>query len=141
LLEGKAMRPIRIITIVVGMLLAAGSAANAETIAGTWTKSNHPDTNNIVLFYSEAEIVKAVGYEKVGGLPAYWFGEGTIRNGRLELLYSYSAEATPSGWEPEGRMVLTLSADGAALSGTAASRSGKWSDGIEMRRISFVMQR
>jgi len=77
----------------------------------------------------------------VGGVPAYWYGEGTLRNGRLALKYHYSAEATPFGWEPEGRMQLTLTTDGTTLRGRAISRSGNWSETIEMRRISFVMQR
>ncbi|KJS32912.1 MAG: hypothetical protein VR64_05140 [Desulfatitalea sp. BRH_c12] len=135
------MRRLRTIAAMVGMLLAMCSMALADTIAGTWTKTTHPDTHNIVLLYSDSEIVKAIGYAQVGGVPAYWYGEGTFRKGQLALQYHYSAEATPFGWEPEGRMLLTVTADGTTLRGTATSRSGNWSESIEMRRISFVKQR
>ncbi|RJQ65851.1 MAG: hypothetical protein C4519_26970 [Desulfobacteraceae bacterium] len=124
-----------------GMILAICGMAEAGSIAGTWTKTTHPDPSNIILLYSDSEIVKATGYEQVGDMPAYWYGEGIIRNGKLDLSYHYSAEATPKGWEPEGRMVLTLSENGNTLRGTATSRSGGWSERIELRRISFVMQR
>ena len=123
------------IAIMVHSTLAVCSIAHADMIAGTWTKTNHPDTTNILVFYSDSEVVKVVGYEQVGGVPAYWHGEGTFRDGRLELRYQYSPEATPSGWEPEGRMLLTLSSDGGAMHGTATSRSGNWSETIAMRRI------
>ena len=131
------MRCFRSIATMVGMILALFSMARADTIAGTWTKTNHPDATNIIVFYSDSEKVKAVGYEQVGDVPAYWNGEGTFRNGRLELQYQYSPEATPSGWESEGRMLLMLSSDGKVLHGTATSRSGNWSEPIAMRRITF----
>jgi hypothetical protein len=135
------MRRYKMIVTVIGILLTAGAVAHAGSIAGAWTKSTHPDPNNIIVFYSDSEVVKATGYEKIGEMPAYWYGEGTLRGGHLELHYQYSGEATPLGWELEGRMLLTLSEDGATLSGTATSRSGNWSERIALRRISFVMQR
>jgi hypothetical protein len=115
--------------------------AHAVDIAGTWTKTTHPDPNNIIVLYSESEDVKTIGYEQVGAAPAFWYGEGEIRNGKLEIRYHYSADGTPHGWESEGSMQLTLSEDGNTLRGTATSASGNWSDQIEFRRISLVIQR
>lgn len=134
------MRRHQRITAIITLVLAFTGPAWAENIAGTWTKTTHPDPNNIIVFFREAERVKATGYERVGGAPAYWHGEGTVRNGQIELHYHYSADATPPGWEPEGTMRLALSADGRSMEGTATSATGQWSDRIVLRRISFVMQ-
>jgi hypothetical protein len=133
------MRRFRAFGAMVGLIVALCGIAYADNVAGTWTKTNHPDPDNIVVLYTEAQVVKAVGYEQVGGVPAYWYGEGTIRDGQLTLTYHYSSEATPLGWEPEGRMLLKLSEDGSTWSGTATSRSGNWSDNIVLRRIYLVL--
>jgi hypothetical protein len=114
---------------------------HAVDIAGTWTKTTHPDPNNILVLYGESEAVKMIGYEQVGNAPAFWYGEGEIRNGKMEILYHYSADGTPQGWESEGSMHLTLSEDGNTFRGTATSASGNWSDLIEFRRVSLVIQR
>jgi hypothetical protein len=135
------MRRFRAAAAMIVTLAALWGPAYADNVAGTWTKTGHPDPHNIVVFFTDGQVVKAVGYEQVGGAPAYWHGDGAIENGQVELMYRYSAEATPFGWEPEGRMQLTLSEDGRSLRGVAISRSGDWSDRIELQRISFVMQR
>jgi hypothetical protein len=127
--------------IIIAIILAIVHPAQAVDIAGTWTKTTHPDPDNIMVCYTEAGVIKAIGFEQAGDAPAFWYGEGKTGNGRVEIAYRYSAEGTPSGWEPEGRMRLTLSEDGQALNGTATSKSGTWSARIELRRIAVVMQR
>lgn len=131
------MRPYLPIAITIAIILASFDPAHAAGIAGTWTKLTHPDPHNVVVCYAEAQTLKAIGFEQVGRRPAYWYGEGRIEGGRVEMAYRYSADATPSGWEPEGSMQLTLSEDGQTLRGTATSKSGIWSDRIELRRIAF----
>jgi hypothetical protein len=128
------------VAISIAIILASFLPAHATDLAGTWTKTTHPDPNNITLLYSEGQTLKAVGFEQVANRPAFWHGEGKIENGQVEITYHYSADGTPLGWEPDGIMQLTVSEDGRTLSGMATSRSGAWSEEIEYRRISVAMQ-
>lgn len=125
---------------ITAILLIFAHPVHAMEIAGAWTKTTHPDPHNIILIFSESRNVKAIGYETVADRPANWHGEGTVENGALQLHYRYSADATPFGWEPRGRMDLQLSEDGQRLIGTARSRSGAWSDRIELVRVTLLLQ-
>ncbi|MBR9979835.1 MAG: hypothetical protein KFF50_02280 [Desulfatitalea sp.] len=134
------MKPFSLIIVLTTIILMTAHAGHAMEIAGVWTKTTHPDPNNIIVLYRESGTIKAIGYEQVGDMPANWHGDGKITNDVVELRYRYSADATPAGWEPRGRMVLTLSGDGQRLHGTATSRSGGWSDRIELMRVAVILQ-
>jgi hypothetical protein len=111
----------------------------AVEIGGIWTKTTHPDANNISLFYEEMGKVKAVGQGRMEGREVLWFGEGEIKDGRIHLTYHYSADAIPTGWEPDGTMDLKISEDGKTMRGTARSASGNWAGPIEFRRIRILL--
>ena len=121
-------------------VLSAAGPASAADVGGAWTKTTHSDPENVTVFFSEGKTVKAIGYGRIGGGPAIWHAEGRFAGGALELSYHYSSDATPPGWEPDGTMRLTLSADGKTLSGTATSKSGNWSGRVEFKRA-FLSRR
>ena len=83
--------------------------------------------------------VKCVGQGRVEGREVLWFGEGQIKDGKVLINYHYSADAIPSGWEPEGTMDLKISEDGKTMRGTARATSGNWSGPIEFRRVQIML--
>jgi hypothetical protein len=123
--------------LVIGLVTAG--IGQAVEVGGTWTKMTYPDANNITLFYEEMGKVKAVGQGRLEGRDALWFGEGEIKDGQIHLTYHYSADATPTGWEPDGTMDLKLSEDGKTMRGRARSTSGNWSGPIEFRRVEIML--
>ncbi len=64
--------------------------------------------------------------------------EGEIEGKRLQLFYRHSQAALPPGRESKGIMNLILADDGNVIEGTATSKSGKWSEKIEFKRIQLV---
>jgi hypothetical protein len=133
----KNWKSILFLAVVMGV--AAAGVGQAVEIGGTWTKMTYPDANNITLFYEETGKVKAVGQGKLEGREVLWFGEGEIRDGQIHLNYHYSAEAIPTGWEPDGTMDLKVSEDGKTMLGKARSTSGNWSGPIEFRRVQIML--
>jgi hypothetical protein len=117
----------------------APGVGHAVEIGGIWTKTTHSDANNISLFYEETGKVKVVGQGRLEGREVLWFGEGEIKDGQIHLTYHYSADAIPTGWEPDGTMDLKISEDGKTMRGTARSVSGKWSGPIEFRRVQILL--
>jgi hypothetical protein len=119
--------------------VVTAGVGRAVDVGGIWTKMTYPDANNITLFYEEMGKVKAVGQGRLEGRDALWFGEGQIKDGQIHLTYHYSADAIPTGWEPDGTMDLNLSEDGKTMSGRARSASGNWSGPIEFRRVQIML--
>jgi hypothetical protein len=119
------------------MAIAFSSQALAAdtNVGGVWTKTTHPDIENIVIIYSDGQVVRAIGYGRIADRPAIWYAEGNCRDRHVKLTYRYSPDSTPAGWEPEGTMQLKLSEDWGSMTGSATSRSGNWSDRIELRRV------
>ena len=110
----------------------------AADINGLWTKTTNADPDNVTIFYRENGVVKAIGYSTLQGKKNVWYAEGEIKEPRLQLSYHYSAATAPSGWAADGKMELSLSADGNTISGVAVSDSGDWSGKIEFRRVRIV---
>ena len=110
-----------ILTLIIVIFFFSSASASDEPAAGVWTKTTHPDPQNVSIFYVNQQAVKAIGYGRISGKPAIWYAEGSIREGHLTLKYHYSPNATPDGWEPEGTMQLKVSKDGAKMSGSARS--------------------
>jgi hypothetical protein len=121
--------------VVVAVVLYSPTIASDEHLGGVWTKTTHPDPKNIVIFFMDAHIVKAIGYGMIAERPALWYAEGSVQDRHAKLYYRYSSDTTPNGWEPEGVMQLKLSEDGNSMIGRATSRSGTWSDRIEFKKI------
>ena len=107
----------------------------ADDVNGLWTKTTSADADNITIFYNENNNLKAIGYSEIQGQKTVWYAEGKIEGKRLQCFYHHSQDALPPGWESEGIMKLILSDDGKVISGTATSKSGKWSGKIEFKRI------
>lgn len=128
-----AKRNICIIIGVIGVFLI--SSAKAADLSGVWTKTTHPDPHNITLFMIDDTIVKAIGYGMISGKPAIWFAEGWVKGNNLTCTFRYGKEATPEGWEKEGRFQLVVSEDGRSMHGSATSVSGGWSGKIGFRRL------
>jgi len=122
------------LTVIIVFIFFSTGSASAKNPGGVWVKTNHQDPQNITLFYVDRHAVKAIGYGRITGKPAIWHAEGRYRKGQLTLKYRYSPYAKPNGWEAEGIMELTVSNDGARMSGNARSLSGAWSGPIEFRR-------
>ena len=138
-LQGEVITVRHILVFMVLFILVffpLSAPASDARVAGLWTKTTHPDPRNVTIFYSDDQLVKAIGYGRIAGKPALWYAEGGLRDGQVKLKYHYSSDATPHGWEPEGTMQLKLSKEGNRLFGMATSRSGAWSAQIEFRRIS-----
>ena len=123
------------VTLIIVILFFSSVSASDEYTGGMWAKTTHPDPQNISIFYIDRQAVKAIGYGRIAGRPAIWYGEGKFRKGHLTLKYRYSPKAIPHGWEAEGIMQLKVSKDGARMSGSARSLSGAWSGRVEFRRI------
>ena len=132
-----SMRPLLVlITIMVIQAALAFSAFGASLQpSGLWTKTTHPDPHNITIFYSEGNLVKAVGYGRIQGASAIWYAEGRITDGGIALNYRYSLDALPEGWEPRGTIQLDMSADGDRMTGSARSTLGSWSGPVAFKRI------
>ena len=110
----------------------------AVDVNGLWTKTTNPDPNNITIFFSDKNELRAIGYSEIQGKKTVSYAEGEIEGKRLQLFYRHSREALPPGWESEGIMNLILSEDGNVINGTATSKSGNWSGEIEFKRIQLV---
>jgi hypothetical protein len=133
----KTWKSILFSMLVIGFV--AEGVGHAVEIGGIWTKMTYPDANNISLFYEEMGKVKAIGQGRLEGREVLWFGEGEIKDGQIHVTYHYSADAKPTGWEPEGTMDLKLSEDGKTMRGTARSTSGNWSGPLEFRRVQIML--
>ncbi len=118
--------------------LSVSTAASAADVNGLWTKTTNPDPDNITIFYSEKNSLKAIGYSEIQGKKIVWYAEGKIEGKRLQCFYHHSQDASPPGWESEGIMKLQVSDDGNVISGTATSGSGNWSGHIEFKRVQLV---
>lgn len=124
-----------LISILVLIAAAMGNSAYSADFMGIWTKTTHPDPENITIIYREKNDVKAVGFGQIGRNKAVWYAVGKFNGYPLRLYYHYSAEGIPQEWEQEGVMVLELSRDGNTLSGQATSTSGNWSGAVIFKRI------
>jgi hypothetical protein len=124
-----------IVTLIIVIFFFSSASASDEYAGGVWTKTTHPDPQNVAIFYVDQQAVKAIGYGLITGKPAIWYAEGSIREGHLTLKYRYNPNATPDGWELEGTMKLKVSKDGTRMSGSARSLTGAWSGRVEFRRI------
>ena len=102
---------------------------------GLWTKTSHPDPSNLAIVYIDRQAARVIGYGQISGKPALWYAEGTYGEGRMHLVYRYSEDALPAGWERQGSMLLELSEDGNLMTGRATSASGRWSGPIAFQRI------
>lgn len=119
------------------LFLTAGNLSAAD-ISGVWTKTTSEDANNVTVFYQEGSDVSAVGAGRIAGRRAVWRASGSIDGNRIRLVYQYSADSVPGGWDPDGTMTLTLSRDGTRIKGTAVSKSGGWSGPVAWKRIWVV---
>lgn len=117
------------------VVLHLPAVASNASMGGVWTKTTHPDPNNIAIFYMEAHIVKAIGYGVISDRPAIWYAEGNFQDRHVKLTYRYSKDNTPKTWESGGIMQLKLSEDGNTMTGRATSRSGAWSGLLEFKRM------
>jgi hypothetical protein len=124
-----------LISILILIAAAMSNSAYSADFMGIWTKTTHPDPENITIIYREKNDVKAVGFGQIGRNNAVWYAVGEFIGYPLRLYYHYSAEAIPQKWEQEGVMVLELSRDGNTLSGQATSTSGNWSGAVIFKRI------
>jgi hypothetical protein len=106
----------------------------ADSVIGVWTKSTGRDPGNIILFYQEGNRIKAIGYSNSENRSVWW-AKGEIKGDKIYCDYKYSTDAIPAGWEPEGKMELTLSGDGNNMTGTATSVHDKWSGPIKFKRV------
>jgi len=114
---------------------AMSNSAYSADVIGIWTKTTHPDPENMTIIYREDNDVKAIGFGQIGGTKAVWYAVGEFSGYPLRLYYHYSAETIPHEWEQEGTMILDLSQDGNTLSGKAISASGNWSGSLIFKRI------
>lgn len=124
-----------LISILILIAAAMSNSAYSADFMGIWTKTTHPDPENITIIYREKNDVKAVGFGQIGRNKAVWYAVGEFNGYPLRLYYHYSAEAIPQEWEQEGVMILELSRDGNTLTGQATSTSGNWSGSVIFKRI------
>jgi hypothetical protein len=124
-----------LLSVIVALFHSSQASSSDAFRGGVWTKTTHPDNENIAIFHVDGQAVKAIGYGRISGRPAVWYAEGRFKDGYLKLSYRYSSDATPEGWDSEGVMQLKLSEDGNSMTGRASSKSGSWADRIEFRKL------
>jgi hypothetical protein len=49
------------------VLLFSSHSVLADNTDGVGVKTNHPDPNNVTLFYADRNVVKAIGYGRIAG--------------------------------------------------------------------------
>jgi hypothetical protein len=133
--RGNAVIKTVLISIFILIAVAIPDSAYSADVIGIWTKTTHPDPENITIIYREKNDVKAVGFGQIGSNKAVWYAVGEFNGYPLRLYYHYSVETIPYEWEQEGTMILELSPDGNTLSGRATSTSGNWSGSLIFKRI------
>jgi len=114
------------------------SGVLAADVNGLWFKTTSADPNNITIFYHENGALQAIGYSTLQDRKILWYATGEIKEFRMRLSYHYNVNAMPPGWEPDGKMDLSIADDGNTIAGAATAASGSWSGKIEFKRIQIV---
>jgi hypothetical protein len=101
------------------------AVAQPLSIEGDWTDDHPALVNNIVTFRQEGNRITAHGSFTFNGFRCEWVGTGTLNGDRLEHTINYTRRPPDAAWRgADGRVVLTLSADGRSLTGTWYNNNG-----------------
>ena len=110
------MKKTAIFMAVLFILCAASIAVAEENISGIWVFEGSGAANAQMILAQSGNKIQVVGYFEVNGTPYVWYGSGTLRGNALEYSVIYSKNPDP-GNGPNGKHVMTLSADGKTVTG------------------------
>ncbi|MFQ3581325.1 MAG: hypothetical protein SNJ49_05395 [Chloracidobacterium sp.] len=96
-----------------------------RSIQGTWHES-HPDlTNNVVFYTQNGNQISVRGSFTFNGFPCEWIGSGSISGNKVTHTVQFTRRPPDEIWRgADGRLELTLSADGNVLDGMWFNNNG-----------------
>jgi len=129
------MKKLIIVTGFMFIFCVASIAMAGDNFSGIWEDKN-PDTVNSQYIYSQfGNKVQVAGYFEYKGVPCVWSGTGTVNGNKVEHTVNYSKRHPDPIWRgADGKLVLTLSADGKTLSGTWYNNNGDSGSKIIVKR-------
>jgi hypothetical protein len=90
-----------------------------ENFSGIWEDQNPGTVNSVYIYSQSGNKVQVTGYFEHRGVPCVWSGTGTVNGNKVEHTVNYSKRHPDPIWRgADGKLILTLSADGKTLSGT-----------------------
>jgi hypothetical protein len=104
---------------------AEGGGAGWRSIEGEWRDESPELSNSVVVYTQNGNQISARGSFIFNGFRCEWVGSGSISGNQVTHTVQYTRRPPDEAWRgADGRLVLTLSADGRVLSGTWSNNNG-----------------